>query len=219
MSYSVNGKIYDTWSSENQNILSKLVGREIYCCMTSEMEYMLKMTDERYDEDNPVTGFAYDEMCRPVCSECGSMYDIKSCRVDELDKNQFKREPYIIEETGEEIEGYVCPVCGEVHEDIEEAVECCGGHTTVYVCENCGTVFSDIDELNYGAPDVFEWWAVSCWFGEKLKDKGEIVIESYGKSYWGRTCTGQSICLDSVIADIASDMGILQGMEHDWSNM
>ena len=41
MSYTINGKEYETWSVNNQRILDELVDREVYCCMTSEMEYML----------------------------------------------------------------------------------------------------------------------------------------------------------------------------------
>ncbi len=219
MSYSVNGKIYDTWSSENQNILNKLVGREVYCCMTSEMEYMLRNASEYDGGGNPMDGLSLENMCMPACPDCGSTYDLYTCEVGDLDENQFARELYENEDTGEETEGYVCPVCEEVHGSLEEAAECCGTYTKVYVCGNCGKIISNVDELDFRAPEVFEWWAVSVWFGGKLREKGEVVIESYGKSYWGRTCTGQSICLDSVIADIAADMGILKGMEHDWSNM
>lgn len=80
-----------------------------------------------------------------------------------------------------------------------------------------GDMQNAYDEETDSYAEVFEWWAVSDWFGEKLKEKGEIIIDNiWGKSYWGRTTTGQSICIDGVIFDIAYDMGILKGMEHSW---
>jgi hypothetical protein len=33
---------------------------------------------------------------------------------------------------------------------------------------------------------------------------------------WGRTTSGQGIAMDSVVAEIASDMGILVGQENEW---
>lgn len=51
--------------------------------------------------------------------------------------------------------------------------------------------------------EVFEYWAVSDWLGRKLKERGEIVVELYGASVWGRCTTGQAILLDGVIRNIA----------------
>lgn len=50
----------------------------------------------------------------------------------------------------------------------------------------------------------------------ELAEQGCVVIESYGKSYWGRTTTGQSISLDGCIASIAKKLQILEGMENEW---
>ena len=66
-------------------------------------------------------------------------------------------------------------------------------------------------------PKSFEWWAVSNWFGEKLKARGEVVLDCWGKSYWGRQTTGQAISLDYVIASIADEMQILDGQAHSWA--
>lgn len=65
--------------------------------------------------------------------------------------------------------------------------------------------------------EIYEWWAVTNWFGEKLKEQGCVVIEAWGKSYWGRCTTGQSISLDGCIVNIAKSMQILDGMENEWS--
>jgi hypothetical protein len=65
--------------------------------------------------------------------------------------------------------------------------------------------------------DVYEHWIVTDFFGRKLRDHGEHVVEFCNLTIWGRCCTGQSIAMDGVIMEIAKDMKILPGMENDWS--
>ena len=59
----------------------------------------------------------------------------------------------------------------------------------------------DICQHEY-QPEIYEYWAVSSWLAEKLKERGEIVIDSY-PDIWGRQTTGQAIKLDGVIRSIA----------------
>ena len=141
MSYEINGKTYDEYSAVNQRVVDRLVNREVYCCMTQEVEYMLGRI--AYGDD----GNPFDE----------SVYDSLFVSCDDEDDESS------------------CPA------------------------------------------EIYEWWAVSNWFGEKLKEKGQPVIESvWGKSYWGRTCTGQSISLDWCVVSVAKDMMILEGMDNYW---
>ena len=126
-----------------------------------------------------------------------------------------------IDDSDELEEGYICPVCGLVYHTIQEARDCCGEDEVVYKCDSCGKVFNEdeYDRLDTRYEEVFEWWAVSRWFGEKLEEQGCVVIESWGKSYWGRQTTGQAISLDGCVINIAKNMQILEGMENDWSKM
>lgn len=58
-------------------------------------------------------------------------------------------------------------------------------------------------ELQY--PEAFEYWAVSDWLADKLRENGEPVAE-FGMTYvWGRGTTGQAIALDYVIEKIVTD--------------
>lgn len=52
-------------------------------------------------------------------------------------------------------------------------------------------------------PEVFEWWAVSDWLADRLKEEGEIVGEVLDFCVWGRQTTGQAIYMDPVIQRIA----------------
>jgi hypothetical protein len=74
---------------------------------------------------------------------------------------------------------------------------------------------SDKDlEPDYIEP--YEFWIVSDWLGEKLKEHGQIVAEFMGFTIWGRLTTGQAILLDYVISQICSDMEILEGQKNQW---
>ena len=51
--------------------------------------------------------------------------------------------------------------------------------------------------------EVFEWWLVSPYLADELKEQGEIVIDALGCYWWGRTTSGQAIYMDSAIQKIA----------------
>ena len=172
MGYQIGDKEYRYDSCINQDICGKLVNREVFCCMTSEMEYILQHS---YNESDPL--YSWDEV-----------YDCCVARR--------------------------CGECGE--EDwFDEDDE--GNH----ICKGCGHKYSEeeYEELDVADPEIYEWWAVSNWFGEKLREHGEVVLDGWNKQIWGRQCSGQAILLDWVIEKIAYDMGILEGQEYDWSDM
>ena len=218
MSYEINGVKYDSWSVKNQRIIDMLVNREVYCCMTSEIEYMLSRIPYN-DDDNPFDERDYDKMMVPYCSECESSYGFEELIVADLKDDDFATGEGLNEETDELEDGFFCPVCGCWQKTIAEARKCCGKDETVYKCQNCDKVISEDehDNLDTKPEEIYEWWAVTNWFGEKLREQGCVVIESWGKSYWGRCTTGQSISLDGCIVNIAKSMQILDGMENEWS--
>lgn len=53
--------------------------------------------------------------------------------------------------------------------------------------------------------EALEHWVVSDWLASRLKDRGEMVVDFYGLTIWGRTCSGQAIYLDGVIGQIVTD--------------
>lgn len=62
------------------------------------------------------------------------------------------------------------------------------------------------DEETEEYQEIYEYWVVSEWLAEKLEANGEPVVKSDFGTWWGRTCTGQSIILDSVIEKIYTDL-------------
>lgn len=68
------------------------------------------------------------------------------------------------------------------------------------------TVCADFD-LEVYEREVYEFWAVSDWFGRKLADQGEKVDFDFGNLVvWARTTTGQAIYCDGVVERIVRDL-------------
>ncbi len=65
-----------------------------------------------------------------------------------------------------------------------------------YATEECEANGNMIEQ------EIFEWYAVSDWLAKQLKEHNEPVLENDYGTWWGRTCTGQAIAMDSVIEDI-----------------
>ena len=56
---------------------------------------------------------------------------------------------------------------------------------------------------NADPAEPLEWWAVSEWFANKLREHGECILDNDYGTWWGRTTSGQSVVLDGVIQRIA----------------
>lgn len=64
------------------------------------------------------------------------------------------------------------------------------------VCENC---FEPEDQ------EIYEWWVIESGFAYRLEERGEPILKNDYGTWWGRTCTGQSISMDSVIRDLVTE--------------
>lgn len=204
MRYTENGKEYDSDSAINQKIKKEFVNREIMCCMTSEVEYILRTAD--FNDDAPFCNDDFENEFEYECEKCGTSgdYDYIYPSDEEV-------------EISHDDDGYYCPVCGICYGSEAEARECCED-TLLYKCNYCGAIYTEekYEQLNVWSKEIFEWWAVTDWLGEKLKNNGEAVIETWGKSYWGRQSTGQAIALDYIMSKICHDMEILEGQKYSW---
>ena len=87
-----------------------------------------------------------------------------------------------------------CPSCGE-RLDVN--------HDKSIICDYCNMLI-DSDSVELMPVEIYEYWLVSPFLGELLREHGEPVLERYGSWVWGRTTSGQSITLDNVIHDISS---------------
>lgn len=123
--------------------------------------------------------------------------------------------------TWEDIENfyeYQCPECGSGYQDVKdfealtEEEEAAG---YIYKCPDCGYYFSA--EPDQEGQEIFEWWIVSKYLYNRLKDKGQPVMDWGNNCYWGRCCTGQAILLDGIITEICEEMEILDGQVNSWA--
>lgn len=89
--------------------------------------------------------------------------------------------------------------------------------TDYYICDECGEAFYVSDAENESANPT-NYYIVDSWFGEKLRDYGEMVLERDGGWIWGRQGGGQLIAADYVIAKLAYEHGILDGQEYSWAD-
>ena len=64
----------------------------------------------------------------------------------------------------------------------------------------------EIQELRDNGEDtqeIFEHWLCSDWFISKMKKQDDPILETNIGTWWGRTCTGQSIYLDYNVQELA----------------
>ena len=69
--------------------------------------------------------------------------------------------------------------------------------------------YKSLEEMQEAGADhqeIYEWWFVTSWFYDRLKEAGEPVLNSDYGYLWGRTCTGQAIFLDAVIQTIYNNL-------------
>lgn len=128
--------------------------------------------------------FTWEDVENVYVDNSSEIEELKE-EIEELEDKQC--EPSISEEEYEFLEGQI----NKIYDKIEE-------------------LEGEQDEPN----EVYQWFLVSPWLCDKLKDRGEVVIES--ESLWGRGTCGQSISLDWVIADICKNMEILEGQDYSW---
>lgn len=54
--------------------------------------------------------------------------------------------------------------------------------------------------------EVFEWWLVTPYMAELLKENGEVIFADYDCYWWGRQTSGQALYMDGVIQTIAGQI-------------
>ena len=64
----------------------------------------------------------------------------------------------------------------------------------------------EMQEAGADRQEIYEWWFVTPWFYERLREVGEPVLNSNYGYLWGRTCTGQAISLDAIIQTIYDNL-------------
>lgn len=63
-------------------------------------------------------------------------------------------------------------------------------------------LFSQYEEDFPELREPFEFWIVSDFFAQKLKEEGALLTKHWGFWIWGRETTGQSILIDYIFQKI-----------------
>ena len=193
-------------SSVNQRIRSRLVEREVMHNLCQTVQFAMKHAENDDDVD-------YDD----IMSLCGGddWEEPGRDRISDMDRNdlltalgEYRADLPGVDEDNEDEDA---DEGGNLSDDQLRAmlIECIDGDWQ----EFCETERLDPHDL-----DVYEHWAVTSWFKRRLAERGEITGELLDFDVWGRTCTGQAIALDHVIASIAAEMEILEGQSSFWKD-
>jgi len=212
---------------ENQDKATRLVEREIYCCVSTLMSAVLaasrsmpykEFRDEFcIDEDDLLSLFQ-----SPNYEEAARQFVMDDADVDQLkevaDENGYWDD--VLDACLPELEGDLDPEnegrwtflgAGESFEDEDEAREAAIESVLPEIREAVWAITTNYEEvcstynLDYEYDEVYEHWVVSDWLAKKLSKRGEVTGEVAGLTVWGRGCSGQSISMDWVIQEIAAE--------------
>ena len=67
------------------------------------------------------------------------------------------------------------------------------------------SLLDNLQNIN-DSSEVLEWWLVTPYMAELLKEKGEVILSDYDCYWWGRTTSGQALYMDGVIQEIAEQI-------------
>ncbi|OQY10293.1 MAG: hypothetical protein B6I28_01215 [Fusobacteriia bacterium 4572_132] len=187
-------------SEINQKIKGEFVSREVYTCFSYEMDSILKMSYQVENSDLPtwedIENFYYfdtDEVIYIIMEAFSS---------NENDFIEYANNPNTFNRRVLNKGDFKVFLNALDDEELEELAD---------------EFNIDIDDARSKPHEIFEYWIISKYFYNKLKEKGYPVIAWGNNYYWGRCMTGQAILLDYVISNICEEMEILEGQKYSWA--
>lgn len=182
-------------SSANQSIKQKFVGQHVYCNVGSLCEYALSKCFE--DNNAP---FSVDDIENYYSyPEYNGQYASFEGGNDEQRQEEIAR----LRELFDEIEGET-PQPGKEQDQQDK----------LSAIEN---EIKELENLESEPQEILEWWAISDYLFDRLKELGYCVVDAGSCYVWGRTTTGQAILLDGCISRICANMEILEGQTNSWA--
>ena len=216
----------------NQDELSQFVDREVHYCVSHLITHLAKDCDSEYYDDilsvcvsNDYETAAYDDGYRVEEDDEGYYIWFKPLdKEPEQSKDIFANEELAWSACCQENDYPHKPehsLCDwqTVEYNYDVIPDLAGGFRWIEKAEREQSeeqfddeldAWCDCCEINGIDPEqneAYEHWIVSKWLAEKLAAKGEMISQDiFGLTVWGRTCTGQAIMLDRVIAEIYQEM-------------
>jgi len=218
-------------STEDYYVKKKLVDREVIYNVSMMVDHFLRNSETLEGSDH-----CWEDLMPSMDWEAAAKDEGLIEVDDEIHQVHNKTVYGTAEQAGKQLgffihEGYVCHENDEVdnieiiYEDDDGAFEeaILKGNDSLKAVEVDGG-FIIVDEVSYSdweeackdngiyEREPLEYWIVTEWFADNLEAHGEPIIRDFlNMTIWGRCTSGQSIVIDGVVDEIASEMGILEG--------
>lgn len=159
--------------------IEQMISSEVLCCMSS----LVASLSAPYGD----SGLPAD--LNQVCEQAFEL----AAPIDDWEEAAIQAD-YSIATGGP----YFCDPNGEYVSDDEGTI-----HPTA---DNAWQMLCEAEGIEPYQREVFEHWAVTDWFADKLEAAGEKVDKDFaGLCIWARTTTGQAIYADAVIERIYAE--------------
>lgn len=199
-------------SNVNQDIKGQFVGRHVYTCATSLVEYILQVSQEQSKPDAPFTFEDIENLYSPKENQIKYIIDMDE-RGDFSAHVENKEGQTIWEintESAQQLteDGFI--------KDLRDVQNIASYLLSIGKIDTYTEVIEEGEEFEEESAEIYEYWIVSDFLYNKLQEQGQPVVTDGYIRIWGRTCSGQAILLDYVITKICADMEILKGQANSW---
>ena len=65
-----------------------------------------------------------------------------------------------------------------------------------------------VSDFDSEPKEIYQWFIVSTWLANRLREIDQPVLDYMGLELWGRTCCGQGIALDGTFQNISRRLGV-----------
>lgn len=220
-------------NSINQRIAKRFVDQEVYLCLTSMVNYILR--EGFKGRDNPPLDWdSVENRTRKVITPDQVRFIVDHTFSNKNEVESYEGKFYRINEDGnDEASPFLIITESDAlmarNQEAVEYDELTDGYsmydfmTDGYLADTNHlpnirnlTFLAEGDEVEYEEEDneALEWHAVSSWLYNQLKEQDEMVIDAPDCYLWGRGTSGQAIAMDGVITRILRGMECLYGQSN-----
>jgi hypothetical protein len=202
-----------------------LVSNEVGICMSDIIEFILGLPENT--ENIPFTHYDIENLNERLIKDGQMVYRIEAGGVPKFySLDEYCKQKLFYEVTSEDAirlsdNGIDLSVDGgqevydflateeepELQDEQSDGDHALYGGVRIRKWDEYVSVLEDDDEPETeegDSQDIMEWWAVSSWLADQLRDQGEPVLNTGMNWAWGRCATGQAIYMDESIVKIAN---------------
>lgn len=147
-------------------------------------------------------GYGQDKLCDEKAQELID-YEIHGCQ-------SVLVEAVISHERGplewDEVENFYLPQCPGCGSFVTVPPEEERDEDGAWKCEICKE-YLDEDLAEAQPQEILEWWHVTSYLADQLRELREPTLTDGQSHWWGRTCSGQAILLDGTMQEIVFKTG------------